>query len=75
MSQPAYDEDTECDDTVPAHEAVVKKCGCGRVFTQAQWDALPYGWREPGWDVDGAEVLVEYRNCYCTSTIGIAVMP
>lgn len=75
MSQPAYDEDTDCDDTVPAHEAVIRRCACGATHTQAGWDALPFGWREPGYDVDGTVVTLEFRKCFCSSHIGIAVMP
>ena len=46
----------------PCDELVVKRCGCGREYTQAQWNALPFC---------GFIESCELRNCMCGSTIGI----
>jgi hypothetical protein len=47
---------------------MVKRCGCGRCFTRAQWRELQY----VGAQVDDIETL-ELRNCPCGSTIAVVV--
>lgn len=47
---------------------LVKACGCGRLYTRAQWDALAY---VGPWD-DETE-LFELRNCACGSTLALSL--
>jgi hypothetical protein len=42
---------------------IAAKCGCGRVYTRAEWEKL----RFVGWQHDGEE-RIELRNCDCGST-------
>jgi hypothetical protein len=46
----------------------LKRCGCGRCFTRAQWRELQY----VGAQADDVETL-ELRNCPCGSTIAVVV--
>jgi hypothetical protein len=45
-----------------------KVCGCGRPYTRAGWDRLPF----VGVQDDGVE-RIELRNCVCGSTIAVAL--
>ncbi len=57
---------------------IIKKCGCGRVYSRdiflalpiASSECCPSGTQE---DVDdnGKPVLLVFRNCWCGSTIAI----
>ncbi len=49
-------------------EPVAKACGCGRKFTRAEWDALPFAYVYR----DVFE-RVEYRHCICLSTLGLVL--
>ena len=52
-------------------EDVVKRCGCGRAFTQAAWDALPDANR---YTLEWGEVQ-EQRRCPCGSHLVVVVTP
>lgn len=56
------------------HEEPVKVCGCGKTFTQAQWNELPLkGKQEIEADDEGPAETIEMRNCdRCSSTLGIS---
>ena len=42
-----------------------KTCGCGRVYTEAEWQKLPLlGYQEYDWGE-----AAEYRDCPCKSTL------
>lgn len=50
----------------------IKKCGCGRRFSRAQWDALTYVGRiDTPADAYGPAESCELRNCSCGSTIAL----
>ncbi len=51
-------------------QLVVKRCGCGRSHTAAEWKKLPL----VGPSDDGVERF-EWRNCQCGSTLGIVLGP
>ena len=42
---------------------VVKRCGCGREYTPAEWRSL---------SLCGTMNAIELRNCVCGSTVGLA---
>ena len=52
----------------------VKRHGCGREYSQAEWEQLPFAYREH-FDADefGPDETTEFRHCKCGSTIGIKV--
>ena len=51
---------------------IIKRCGCGREYDRATWACLDLMYREH-FDSDrwGPETNIEYRNCWCGSTIGV----
>ena len=49
---------------------VVKRCGCGREFTLAQWLVLPRGGRM---NLSRRESVVELRHCPCGSSMVLRV--
>lgn len=48
---------------------IFKRCRCGRTFTKAQWEELPYVGVQPTYDERGS--MLELRNCPCGSTIAV----
>ena len=62
---------TDQDDAAPKQETWPKKCGCGAVHTEEQWENLSYvGIQHSGLD-DFPDL--EMRNCTCGSTMAIVV--
>lgn len=51
-------------------QIVVKTCGCGRRYTDAEWKQL----KLVGVQDDGVE-RIELRSCTCRSTIAIVLGP
>ena len=52
-------------------EPIIKKCGCGREYTKAGWEALP----DPKpWPFEDGELL-EQRPCPCGSHIYLVLIP
>lgn len=55
-------------------DPIIKKCGCGNTFTQAQWKKLEHkGYLHTPADEVGPEELLELRNCPCHSTLAVEV--
>ncbi len=50
--------------TMPPPEPA-KRCGCGRLHSEADWDRLPYVGLQP----DGEGGFFALRNCPCGSTL------
>jgi len=49
-------------------DEIVKTCGCGRIYTRAEWQNLHYVGRQhlvPGWS------LLEIRLCLCGTSFAI----
>lgn len=54
---------------------IEKRCGCGRVFDRAAWDALPFVGRQViEADEVEPELVIELRNCGCNSTLAIELV-
>ena len=53
-------------------EPIVKRCGCGRVYTESEWAQLPLYARQviPA-DDDYPEEVLELKNCSCSSTLAL----
>ncbi len=55
---------------------IIKKCSCGRTYTEAQWKKLKkIGEQKTEADEFGPAELLELRNCPCTSTLAIEIQP
>jgi two-component system cell cycle response regulator DivK len=52
----------------PEPTAIVKRCGCGRDYTQDAWLALPLRGRM---HTPGGGLVVDLRNCPCGSSIAL----
>jgi GNAT superfamily N-acetyltransferase len=54
-------------------EPIIKRCGCGRTYTQAEWDALPLLGKQviPAWRDEPEETLT-MKNCVCHSTLAVS---
>lgn len=51
-----------------ATDFIIKRCRCGRAYTQAEWEKLSYiGIQSSGDD----ETELELRDCHCESTLAI----
>lgn len=54
----------------------VKRCGCGRLYGEAEWRKLPRaGTMTTPADETGPEETLELRNCACGSTLAIVIAP
>ena len=51
-----------------AADFVIKRCSCGKAYTHAEWERLPYVGIQSSGD---EETELELRNCPCENTIAI----
>ena len=55
---------------------IIKKCGCGREYSFAEWQKLPISHiicSKQYHDYVKGEPDTEFRHCVCGSTIGIEI--
>jgi hypothetical protein len=54
---------------------LVRLHGCGRSYTLAEWQMLSLRYYDVTETASGTVVAVEFRDCYCGSTICIDARP
>lgn len=53
-----------------------KRCACGRVHTPDSWPDLPLvtSPAAPSGEIDDGEFLLQFRLCYCGSSLAVHVV-